>query len=151
MQELLFSCLMAAISIDGELYNLAFHFRLSVEAIGVVISRPAACMGALVFCSCSDCGSVAFLVQFGACLGFEVRGQPRLHPLHTHMRARAAPLRARARTRATTSPRRPPLSQAAVVSRCSSARVVLAGLRGRLPARASRRTARPVPTRGSRR
>ena len=29
--------------------------------------------GALVFCSCSDCGSVAFLVQFGACLGFEVR------------------------------------------------------------------------------
>ena len=40
----------------------------SVEAIGVVIYAAAClCMAALVVCSCSDCGSFAFLVQFSAC------------------------------------------------------------------------------------
>jgi len=47
VQGLLFSCLMAAISIGGELYNLASHFGLSVEAIGVgIYATAAACMGA---------------------------------------------------------------------------------------------------------
>lgn len=72
VQGLLFSCLMAAISIGGELYNYAFR-AAPVEAIGVAIYAAASvCMGLLVWCSCSDCGSFAFLVQFGACLGFEV-------------------------------------------------------------------------------
>ena len=72
VQGLLFSCLMAAISIGGELYNYAFG-AAPVEGIGVAIYAAASvCMALLVVCSCSDCGDLAFLVQFGACLGFEV-------------------------------------------------------------------------------
>jgi len=72
VQGLLFACLMAAISIGGELYSYAFG-AAPIEAIGVAIYAAASvCMGLLVVCSCSDCGSFAFLVQFGACLGFEV-------------------------------------------------------------------------------
>ena len=72
VQGLLFSCLMAAISIGGELYNYAFG-AAPVEGIGVAIYAAASvCMALLVVCSCSDCGDWAFLVQFGACLGFEV-------------------------------------------------------------------------------
>ena len=52
---------MAAISIGGELYNLAFA-SMRVEAIGVAIYGAACvCMALLVVCSCSDCGSFAFL------------------------------------------------------------------------------------------
>ena len=72
VQGLLFSCLMAAISIGGELYNYAFG-AAPVEGIGVAIYASASvCMTLLVVCSCTDCGAYAFLVQFGACLGFEV-------------------------------------------------------------------------------
>jgi len=72
VQGLLFSCLMAAISIGGELYNLAFR-RLSVEVIGVAIFAGATlCMAIPVLCGVWGCGEGSFAAQLTAFLAFEV-------------------------------------------------------------------------------
>jgi len=64
VQGLLFSCLMAAISIGGELYTLAFRI-FQVETIGFVIFAAAcACMTVPIWCDGP--------AQFAAFLGFEI-------------------------------------------------------------------------------
>jgi len=73
VQGLIFSCLMAAISIGGEAYGLAFRF-LRAETIGVLIFFISfVCMGVPVVCGLYGCGiRAAFGVHFIAFLGFEV-------------------------------------------------------------------------------
>ena len=73
VQGLLFSCLMAAISIGGELYSLAFHF-VAVEVIGVAIfALSCICMLVPVVCGYYGCGiHASFGVHFTAFLGFEM-------------------------------------------------------------------------------
>jgi len=73
VQGLLFSCLMAAISIGGELYNLVFRF-IEVESIGVAIFACSfLCMLVPVMCGLKGwCISTSFGLQFTAFLGFEM-------------------------------------------------------------------------------
>mmetsp|Transcript_45752 Transcript_45752/g.99372 ORF Transcript_45752/g.99372 Transcript_45752/m.99372 type:complete len:464 (+) Transcript_45752:49-1440(+) len=74
VQGLLFSCLMAAISIGGEVYN--FSFRIApVEVIGVVVfGVAAACMAVPTYCDLYGCGDndATFRLVFVAFLGFEM-------------------------------------------------------------------------------
>lgn len=71
VQGLIFSCLMAAISIGGELYNFASRVA-DVETIGVGIFAVAcACMLVPVWCELAGCGPHPFAVQFGCFLAFE--------------------------------------------------------------------------------
>ena len=73
VQGIIFSCLMAAISIGGEAYNLAARY-LSTEVIGVLICGTSCLtMGVPVFCALFGCVlPSAFAVQFAAFLGFEM-------------------------------------------------------------------------------
>ena len=73
VQGLIFSCLMAAISIGGEVYGLAARF-LAVETIGVLIFLLSfVCMAVPVVCGLYGCGiHASFGVHFAAFLGFEM-------------------------------------------------------------------------------
>ncbi|KAL1507197.1 hypothetical protein AB1Y20_008047 [Prymnesium parvum] len=73
VQGIIFSCLMAAISIGGEVYSFATRFLLP-ETVGVaVFSLSSLTMAVPVVCELFGCSlPSAFAVQFAAFLGFEM-------------------------------------------------------------------------------
>ena len=71
VQGLLFSCLMTAIMIGGEVYSYAASVA-SPEKVGVAVyALAAASLAAPVFCQVAGCGALAFEVHLASFLLFE--------------------------------------------------------------------------------